>query len=80
MANRKSDEKKKKIDVSHRNRDELGRFAKKEESKLLSDRPIKLIKVKGSYKTYIVKERWFTEDERIYIWFMTSLAIIIFLI
>jgi hypothetical protein len=80
MANRKSDEKKKKIDVSNRNRDELGRFTKMEESKLLSDRPIKLVKLKGSYKTYIVKERWFTEDERIYIWFMVSVGLLLYII
>jgi hypothetical protein len=77
MANRKSDERKKKIDVSHRSRDELGRFAKMEDLKSPSSRAIRLVKVKGSYKTYEVKERWFTDEERDIIYAIITLTLLI---
>lgn len=73
MANRKSDERKKQLDVSNRNRDELGRFAKTAELKLPSDRPIKLVRIRGSYKSYEVRERWFTDEERALIYGMLAL-------
>ncbi|USK33165.1 hypothetical protein LIT25_21915 [Bacillus sp. F19] len=59
----------KEIDVSHRLRDEKGRFLPnesseiKEELPLRSDRPKKMIKIEGSYNSYLIKDRWFTDGE-----------------
>ncbi len=52
-------------------RDEKGRFISKEsldnpeELQLSSDRPIKLVKVPGSYGTYTVKESYFSEGKNV---------------
>jgi hypothetical protein len=56
------------IDVSGRLRDEKGRFRPSsdrqvEESKYESGREIKLVKVKGSYGTYLVKTKWLSDGE-----------------
>jgi hypothetical protein len=56
------------IDVSGRLRDEKGRFRPSsdrqvEESKYETGREIKLIKVKGSYGTYLVKTKWLSDGE-----------------
>lgn len=57
-----------KIDVSGRLRDEKGRFRSKSErqeeaSKYASSRKIKLVKVKGSYGTYLVQTKLFSDGE-----------------
>ncbi|AGK52058.1 hypothetical protein B1NLA3E_01370 [Bacillus sp. 1NLA3E] len=52
------------IDVSNRSRDKKGRYQseqKEEESKYESAREIILVKVKGSYGTYLVKDRLIDE-------------------
>lgn len=78
------------IDVINRLRDEKGRFLPnhnqrsfiKEESQLESDRldkPIKLVKVKGSYGTYVIKERWFTEEERSILCMFAAITILVVL-
>lgn len=58
------------IDITNRLRDKKGRFlpnhesSTRKESQLNLDRPIKLMKVKDSYGTYVIKERWFTAKDR----------------
>ena len=56
----------KKIDVSNRLRDEQGRFRPNQsESKTKEELPlrsIKVVKVKGTYGTYLIKEPWLTEE------------------
>lgn len=84
---RKSDEMKRlaqieqeKLDVSNRHRDHLGRFAKMEELKSFSSRFIKLKKIRGSYGSYKIKERWLTDDERAYAYFLFGIVIFIIFI
>jgi hypothetical protein len=66
------------IDVSHRFRDEKGRFLSNlpeapEVSRSRSVkppikvRPIKLKQVRGSYRSYHVRTRWLSTDEKIYL-------------
>jgi hypothetical protein len=57
-------------DVSRRLRDEKGRFLPnelrlqtKEELPSKSDRLVKIEKLKGSYNSYLIKDRWFTDGE-----------------
>lgn len=53
-----------------RERDEKGRFKANESSlvieevsQLKSDRDIKIVKVKGSYNSYLIKTVWLTESD-----------------
>ncbi|WP_307440737.1 hypothetical protein [Bacillus sp. V2I10] len=61
--------KSKEIDVSHRLRDEKGRFLPNESSEIKEelpsrlDRPRKVIKIQGSYNSYLIKDQWFTDGE-----------------
>ena len=58
----------KKIDVSDRLRDEQGRFLPNQsESEIKEELPlrsIKLVKVKGTYGTFKVKEKWLSDEEK----------------
>lgn len=58
----------KKIDVSDRLRDEQGRFLPNQsESEIKEELPlrsIKLVKVKGTYGTFKVKEKWLGDEEK----------------
>jgi hypothetical protein len=63
------------IDVSNRSRDEKGRFLpepKKAVSRSQSVRPIKLKKIKGSYNSYLVKTRWLSTKDKVYLWLFIS--------
>jgi hypothetical protein len=65
------------IDVSHRFRDEKGRFLSNPPEPEVSRsrsvkppikvRPIKLKQVRGSYRSYHVRTRWLSTDEKIYL-------------
>jgi hypothetical protein len=81
------------IDVTNRLRDEKGKFLPnhesnprlliREESPLESDesnKPIKLVKVKGSYGTYKIKERWFTDEERAVLYAFAAITILVILL
>lgn len=64
-----------------RARDEKGRFllqefSKVEELQLKSDRPMKLVKKKGSYGSYRIKERWLTDNERALIYTVSAIILI----
>src|SRR5216117_77875 len=58
----------KKVVVSNRLRDEQGRFRPNQlESKTKEELPlrsIKVVKVKGTYGTYLIKERWLNNEEK----------------
>ncbi|HWK24887.1 MAG TPA: hypothetical protein VNS08_17880 [Ureibacillus sp.] len=68
LLNEEEEIEKRKIDVSNRLRDQQGRFLPSQsESKTKEESPsrsIKLVKVKGSYGTYMVKEQWLSEEEK----------------
>ena len=68
LLNEEEEIEQRKIDVSDRLRDQQGRFLPSQsESKTkeeLHSRSIKLVKVKGSYGTYVVKEHWLNEEEK----------------
>ncbi|MGM7723752.1 hypothetical protein [Metabacillus sp. Hm71] len=71
------------LDVSDRQRDSQGRFLPKEsqseikeESRSRSDRMIKVVKVKGSYNSYLVKDVWLTDAEKD---LLLGAAIVVFL-
>ncbi|WP_342047979.1 hypothetical protein [Bacillus sp. OTU530] len=81
------------IDVTNRLRDEKGRFLPNRESNLRSlikeesplesdesDKPIKLVKVKGSYGTYKIKERWFTNEEKVVLYVFAAITILVILL
>ena len=81
------------IDVTNRLRDEKGRFLLNHESnpRLLireesplesdeSDKLIKLVKVKGSYGTYKIKGRWFTNEEKAVLYAFVAITILIILL
>jgi hypothetical protein len=59
---------KRKRRISERSRDEQGKFLPESptrvESKSYSDRLIKVVKAKGSYNTYLIKERLLTDSEK----------------
>lgn len=62
-----------KIDVSERSRDQYGRFQEESkpktvESKLESDRKFKVVKVKGTYGTYLIKDRIFDANDVDILW------------
>lgn len=91
-ARKKSNRKISNIDVTNRSRDEKGRFLPNHESnpKLLikeesqlesgkSDKAIKLVKVKGTYGTYLIKERWFTDEERAILYTLAAITILVVL-
>lgn len=66
-------------DVSMRTRDQKGRFRKESRrqvaSKYGSVREIKLVKVKGSYGTFLVKTRLLSEEDRVFLWSTCVVAI-----
>lgn len=68
--------KKSQIDVSERNRDELGRFEKEEALESDSGREIILVKVKGSYGTYLVRDK-ITWKDRLFIFVVLFIIFII---
>jgi hypothetical protein len=60
----------KEIDVNTRSRDEKGRFLPNESSSETrevylskSDKPKKIIKITGSYNSYVIKDKWFSDGE-----------------
>ena len=63
------------LDVSSRFRDEKGRFLSSppevsrspSRKREIRDRPIKLKQVPGSYRSYHVKTRWLSTDDKIYL-------------
>lgn len=68
------------LDVSSRFRDEKGRFLSNppevsqsrsgrqdRRQREIRDRPIKLKQVPGSYRSYHVKTRWLSTDDKIYL-------------
>ena len=65
------------IDVSNRARDELGRFARVEDLASESAREIRLVKVKGSYGTYLVQTKT-TWKDKLYIGIFIGLIFLIF--
>jgi hypothetical protein len=54
------------IDVSNRQRDNKGRFAKEKvgESPSESVREIKLVKIKGSYGSFFVQTQWLSDRDK----------------
>jgi hypothetical protein len=76
----------KQVDVSHRSRDEKGRFLPNDFNKQgellleLSDddfpREIKIVKIKGTYGTYIVKEKMKFSDIMVIGGIVISLVIV----
>ena len=80
------------IDATNRLRDQRGRFLPnqkfiqrsspiQEESELKSDNSvetikIRLVKIKGTYGTYLVKKRRFTDEERVILYVVAALTIL----
>jgi hypothetical protein len=67
------------IDVSNRSRDVKGRFLperKKEESRSPSVRNIRLVKVRGSYGTFKVKTKWFSNEEKIHLYLVIGFIVL----
>ncbi|WDF02756.1 hypothetical protein [Shouchella hunanensis] len=63
--------------LNHRSRDALGRFSAEESRSSYEVRPreLKLVKVSGSYGSYVVKTRWLT-DEQWAIFIIISLTVL----
>ncbi|MGM0867594.1 MAG: hypothetical protein ACQEWF_23370 [Bacillota bacterium] len=66
------------IDVTNRTRDEKGRFLPEQRagSRLESVRPIKLVKVKGSYGAFNVKTRWLSTGEKTHLYIVCGIIIL----
>lgn len=65
MSEGESLKKKRNIDVSYRTRDIRGRFQSESKKKeVFNLRSIRVKKVKGTYGTYKIKTKWFSESEK----------------